>query len=246
MTAAEADRPGLDPAVGVLMTHYVQMLRRHIVTDHAFEPELERLVARHPRVVERIVAHERERGPRIKAAFAGLVRDRAADGLFLDEETAKGNQVLRWGHADWAWLPPSDTPWTPSQRMLLFSFWVLHDRLQLVLWVAPGPEEARQRVIEIAKAHPDLFRVPALPRDDPGFTSIFTDYLVRPEEYAGATVGEITALLGERFAAFADDLLPKLVAPFREAASSIGMPLAGAEDAGVAASEVATEAGHVR
>jgi hypothetical protein len=240
---AVAGRPALDPAVGTLMVHYVQMLRRHIVTDPEFESLFRQFLDRHPRVVERILADRPNRLAQLRGAFAGLVRSREADGLILDAAPRGG--VVHFGHGDWEWLPrDANRAWTPSGRLLLFSFEIVPDRLQLTLWVGPGPEGARQRVIEVAAANQPPYVVEA--RDRRGYRSIFYRSLVTPEEYANLALEDVTTLLGERFAAFADDELPGLVAPFREVSSSIGPPLGGGEDAGVAASEFPIEAGRDR
>ena len=138
-------------------------------------------------------------------------------------------QIVRFGHVGWEGLPKG-AGWTRSGRLVLFEFQNNPDRLDLRLYVGPGPAEVRQRVIDIAMAHRPPFLVQGRNTSEPRkFKSIYLRRFLRPEDYQDAAHGEIEARIRAQWDEFADRDLPVLIAPIQEVADSIATSRADGE-----------------
>ena len=138
---------------------------------------------------------------------------------------------------------PTGTGWTRSGRLVLFQFDSDPDRLDLVLWVGPGPAEARRRLIDLVTAHQPPYAVPrraTIPNQS--YKSIFSRRFLKAEDYQDAALGEIEARIRARWAEFVDRDLPALVGPIHEAASSIAASVADGEATNATISGLVTEA----
>ncbi len=213
---AEGRRPALDPAVQGLMVHYAQMLRRHIVADSEIADLCRSIYQRHRRALDLIFEHRPDRLAEMHAVLLGCVRSRS--DLIVDTAS---KQFVRFAPAAWEGLPRGEG-WTRSGRLVLFEFASSPDRLDLTLYVGPGPTEARRRLIDLAASHQPPYRVPKSgTRENQKWKSIFSRRFLKPEDYEDAALGNIEARIRSRWEEFADRDLPALVAPIREAAGSL-------------------------
>ena len=229
---AESRRPALDPAVHALMVHYARMLRRHVVTDSEVADLCRRIYERHRRALDLIFEHRPDRLADVQAVLLRLVRSR---GDLVPDQSSK--QAVRFGHAAWEELPRGKG-WTRSGRLVLFEFHNAADRLDLRLWVGPGPAEARRRLIELATARQPPFAVPKRRASETQFyKSIFARSFLRPEDYEGATLSDIEARIGARWEEFVVRDLPALVGPIEEEAATIEASVAVGDETGASASD---------
>jgi hypothetical protein len=221
---AESRRPSLDPAVHEVMIHYARMLRRHIVTDSEIADLCRRIYHRHQRALDLIFEHRPDRLPEVQAILLHLVRSR--DDLILDTTASK--KFVRFGHVAWEGLPKGKG-WTRSGRLVLFEFQNNPDRLDLRLYVGPGPVEVRQRVIDSAKAHQPPFLVRTNPSEPKSFKSIYLRRFLKLEHYQDAAHGETEARIRDQWEEFVERDLPGMVAPIQEVATSVATSRADGE-----------------
>ncbi|MDQ3780874.1 MAG: PD-(D/E)XK nuclease family protein [Chloroflexota bacterium] len=234
---AESRRPALDLAVHELMIHYSRMLRRHIVTDSEIADLCRRIYHRHQRALDLIFEHRPDRLAEVQAILLDLVRSR--DDLVLDTAS---KQIVRFAPVAWEGLPRGEG-WTRSGRLVLFEFDSYPDRLDLSLYVGPGPVEARRRLIELATAQQPPFRVPKRGAStNQKWKSIFSRRFLRLDDYQDASHEGIEALIRARWEEFVDRDLPALVAPIHVAARSIATSLADGEATSATTTVLAHEA----
>jgi hypothetical protein len=217
---AESRRPTLDSGVHELMVHYARMLRRHIVTDSEIADLCRRIYHRHQRALDLIFEHRPDRLAEVQALLVDLVQFR--DDLILDTAS---KQLVRFGHVAWEGLPKAQG-WTRSGRMVLFQFESYLDRLDLTLYVGPGPAEVRQRLIELATMHQPPYRVSKRIGVHQKFKLIFSRRILKPEDYQDAALADLEARIAAQWEEFVDRELPELVSPIQEAASFIATGLA--------------------
>lgn len=208
---AESRSSTLDPAVHAAMTHYARMLRRHVVSDSDIAELCQRIYQRHKRALDLIYEHRPDRQAAIKDVLVALIE--STSHLVLDDSHKR---YIRFGHVGW------DTPalmsgrdWTRSGRMLLFQFENVPEKLNLNLWIGPGPVEIRQRLIETARAKRPPFRVRT--RETTKWLAIFGHQFLGPADYAGTTAAEIEARIEQKWASFVDGELGQIVAALAEA-----------------------------
>lgn len=227
---AELQRLTLDPAVHELMVHYAQMLRRHIVADSEIADLCHRIYRRHQRALDLIFEHRPDRLAQIQAILVELVRSR--NDFVLDTAS---KQVVRFAYTGWEELPRG-SGWTRSGRMVLFEFDNYHNRLDLSLYIGPGPAKYRQALIEKATAHQPPFRVRNMGgREGLKFKTVYSRRFLTLEELQDSDLQEIEARIRERWESFVDTDLPALAVPIRDA--SLALALSPAEEVGIGESE---------
>jgi hypothetical protein len=110
---------------------------------------------KHRRALDLIYDHRSDPVAEVKSLVEGLVED---DPRFELDSTLKNKTrfaVLEWDKP--ALLMAEG--WSRSKRILLFEFWYYPSGLWLMLFVGPGPDETRQRLVDMVTTHPDIFKV---------------------------------------------------------------------------------------
>jgi len=142
----------LGPDVFTLMQHYVQMLRRNLVSDAELESLCRRIYAKHRRAIELIFKHIPNQ-PLLLMEFCQS---------FLDGDTRlkihqKSRNYVAFIPVEW------DVPalnFAPPNSYGVFQIYIRYfekSGLLLYLSIRPGRKETRERLYEMAKTRPDLF-----------------------------------------------------------------------------------------
>jgi hypothetical protein len=150
-------------------------------------------------------------------ADRGLIREellrliRGTPQLVEDHST---NTYVRF--CSRAWDTPnlrSGSGWTNSGRILLFECILEPDRVQLLLWIGPGPAELRGRLFDLARRHmPPFSRLPqAAAGMGAKHQSIYRRPLLRPEE-CRRPPSEQLDLLRDEWGTFVRSDLPRIEA----------------------------------
>lgn len=138
--------------VATTVRHYVQMLRRHVVTDSELADLCRRIYARHRKAIDLIIEHRPDLQSEIRDVLEQLI-DSAPD-IEKDHCT---KQYVRFAYRPWITpLLMQGDGWTPSKNMLLFEFQNFPNRLTLNLVLGPGPAETRGRLFEALKSQPPI------------------------------------------------------------------------------------------
>lgn len=133
------------------------------------------------------------------------------------EDTHVGSTYVRFRPPlfDQTYLEVAE-PWTQSGRMLLFEFRIERKGLALFLVVGPGAQAKRQILIDVAYAdQTGLFRPP---NAKPGvkWCGIYLNDFGRADLLTQLSDEELVALLTERWTAFVNDDMPKIVERLRQ------------------------------
>lgn len=147
-----------DDAVRLIIQHYVDMLRRWIVSDDALKDLAAKLYERHAEAFDFIFANRPKPASLISAVTA---RVQALEDMVID---TIGPNVLRFGTTAWdqrlSFKSPLDQ-WTKSGRGVLFevkTYTGTPGRLNISLIIGPGDQKYRTALHEAARARPELFR----------------------------------------------------------------------------------------
>ena len=190
--------------------HYIQMLRRHIVSDSEIAELCQRIYRKHRRALDLIYEYR----PDQQAMISTFLREeliKPTSGFVLDHST---KSVVRFTIQEW------DVPvlregkgWTPSGRILIFEFKNEVNSLNLCLTLGPGPQGIRQRLFDMAlKQSP--FK-PARKTLNKLWNFIYQRSFLRAESYEEASDEEIKAEIGKHWDAFLQNDLPMLNAALK-------------------------------
>jgi len=205
-TLLQTRAPTMGHEVRMAVSHYTQMLRRHIMNESEPVALARRIYAKHQKALDFIFEHKPDRQSEIAEKLRHLieisdrfVQDRFAKTVvnFIPEAWDK-IQELRQGQG-----------WTQSGRILLFEFRNQPNRVSLALVIGPGKKEIRQRLHSEARKRPDLF-----PRCSkllyPKWTRIMSKEFLRESDIVDADFDQICNELGKKWNSFLEKDLSRI------------------------------------
>lgn len=132
------------PDVRTLMAHYVEMVRRHFVTDSEIAKLCRQIYAKHRQALDLIYEHRPDTQQTIRELLESWIKSNRE--LALDDGSKTFVRFLPKA-LDVAALR-GGSGWTSTGRLLLFEFVNHPDSLKFKLMLGPGPSEARRKVFE--------------------------------------------------------------------------------------------------
>lgn len=198
----------LDRDVALMLSHYTEMLRRHIVGESEITKLCRRIYGRHQRAFDLIYQHRLSRQNTIRNIIKLLVDQK--QGLILDH-----SQDRYIGFAIQQWEVPKLVENSGSShpgRMLLFQFDTWLDTIPLSLFIGTGSEKVRQRLIEVANANQPPFLVDDKQPSNADWYKVFERSFLTSEFYESATADELADKIVENWTEFLKQTLPALQA----------------------------------
>ncbi|MCC6190556.1 MAG: PD-(D/E)XK nuclease family protein [Anaerolineales bacterium] len=189
----------------VLMTHYSQMLRRHIVNESEIAQLCQRIYQKHQRALDLIYEYRPDLQGTLREILEQLVK--STPTLELDQCSKSAIRFVPT-----AWNAPelhSGSGWTRTGRILLFEFKNAPDRLKLYLIIGPGPLETRQRLFEMAIQHSPPFRS-AYRALNAKWNTVFDRAFLGPKAYEDADGEKLEADIKKEWTKFIENDLPAI------------------------------------
>jgi hypothetical protein len=212
---AADEGPSIDPEVLVPAQHYARMVRRKILGDPKVVRIAQDLYEKHKRAFDFVYRHPLDVRAQIKDMVVRLIKDEPK--LALDK-TEKGG--IRFAVREWdtptLLAPDSFQQWTPSRRMLLFQVTNDPNILNLHLFMGPGPEETRQKLLGMVRSNePDVF---VLPRATGTWIPVYHRPILLPEVYDKLTREQREQEIRRHWDEFFDNDLPEIEKALRREA----------------------------
>jgi hypothetical protein len=140
------------------ITHYIEMLRRHIVSDSDIAELARKIYNKHRHALDLIFEHRPDQQSELAEKLQEMIR-KVEPQLELDHCS---KAYIRFCPREWDAIPDlkKGEGWTPSKRLLLFEF-RNYDSLKLHLLIGPtDPADTgvRQRLFQACQANPAVFR----------------------------------------------------------------------------------------
>lgn len=191
-----------------ILSHYVQMLRRHILEDSQVA-ELARAIYRKHRAALDIIFEHR---PDLQLTIQSWLEDhiRNDDGLVLETSTKR---YIRFSPREWDdYVPKLGQNWVASSRVLVFEFQNESSGLSLKLIIGPGDQRLREELFSWALTH-EPFK-PARRRLQANWNQIWAYEVLRREEIE-AEPEEALIVLERRWSEIVGTAIPLLTESVR-------------------------------
>lgn len=210
VTAKRASTLGDD--VRTMMTHYTQMLRRHIVNDSEIAQLCRRIYRKHQKALDLIFEHRPDKQAEIRELLEKIVRETPG---FIFDHCSKS--YVRFLPESWDSIPQlkAGSGWTPTGRMLLFEFENLSNALTLRLHIGPGPDETRQKLFDMAR-NPQPPLKPASKTLNQQWNSIYSRSFLKARDYEDADDEQLEKEIQKRWVEFTSGDLPKIIEVVKE------------------------------
>ncbi|EKR74691.1 PD-(D/E)XK nuclease family protein [Leptospira noguchii str. 2006001870] len=126
---------------------YIYILRRNIVGDKNIEEICKNLYKKHSKALDLIFQYRPDLFLKIKESIISRLKEESE--IILDSDNPSKSYIrFTTKKIDQA-LPKLGSGWTNSQRILLFEFQNLSDRLNLKLYIGPGDKTLREKLYKI-------------------------------------------------------------------------------------------------
>ncbi len=196
--------------VRTLMVHYVQMLRRHIVSQSEIAELCQRLYRKHQRALDLIYEYRPDRQAEISDLLKSLIEQ--TPDLQLDH-CSKG--YIRFCLKTWdVSFLMTGKGWTRSGRILLFEFTNATDSLKLKLLIGPGPDETRQRLFDMARNKPSPFSATSKSLNVK-WNTIFVRSFLASKSYEDTGIDELATEIRKHWVKFVENDLPSIETALR-------------------------------
>lgn len=196
-----AQRSTLGPDVSTLASHYVKMLRRHIVSDSEIASLCRKIYRRHQRALDLLFEHR----PDLQAEIADYLVDLVQRTKGLKFYVA-AKRYVDFTPAEWAEVPALMSGYLQSRRLLYFSFINEHE-LSLRLYIGPGPAEMREALFAFMQANRSLFRGGRRSLSAQ-YTMVMNIPVISAADREGATLDELAPTIERVWQHFLDKDLP--------------------------------------
>ncbi len=140
--------------VRIALSHYVTMVRRHVMPDNNLQELCRKIYARHRQALDLIFEYRQDLQSELRDALAEIIE--AEEAFTLD---GASKQYTRFLPISW------DTQklrrgegWTPSRRMLMLQFINRPNSLTLTAHLGPGDQDVRREVFEVVQTAGAPFR----------------------------------------------------------------------------------------
>ena len=201
-------RSTLGSDVVMLLEHYAQMLRRHIVSDSDIAGLCRSIYQKHRQALDLIFKHQPDPQTQISECVRALI---AQEPSLRPHNFGRG--YINFGLREWDVAPAQhrieheDGRWLPYLAATHFL-----DGLSVGLWVAPGIDENREKLLQMARQH----QLTGFSRRLTGVWSRASAFHLLSTRDYNKTQDEIASAIAERWAEFMRDELPRIVRAVRE------------------------------
>ncbi len=212
---AESRASIVEPDARVLITHYTEMLRRHIVGDSEIARLSRQIYEKHRRAINLIYQHRPEPGQghredrdRLRNEARKLLERLINDAPQLTYKGGSGNPYVFFYPDEWN-VPSLNANSSDQTGFLRFVFHNHVNRLTLLLVANTGDHGTRQKLYEMCLKHEPLFEKPESPEDNekPKF---YSRTFLRPEFCETATDAEREAEIRNNWADFLENDLSRI------------------------------------
>lgn len=206
----------LNADVRMLIKHYCQMVRRHIVGDPQIKELCGQIYKKHKRALELIIESLPDQRSAVNEVLKDLIAKAEPQGLVLDDCS---KTYTRFGFGEWDILRLPESLWTSTGRLLLFEFQNRGDSLRLKLILGPGPSETREKLLDIALSNQPPFKLTSRQLSEKWHT-IFDLTFLTPKEYEADQESDRMEKIRDTWRSFLERDFPRIVSIIRPQAGS--------------------------
>ena len=191
--------------VQIALSHYLTLVRRHIMPDLEVQELCRRIYAKHRQALDLIFEHRQDLQSELHDALVAMVEE---EPQFLADSSSK--HWIRFLPADWD-IPKFQLGegWTSSHRMLLFEFHNTQGSLRLVAQLGPRDQDVREELFDLVKETGAPFK-PILKRRLTKWFRLYDMPFLRADDYEDADLDQMMSRVREVWAEFKERELPKL------------------------------------
>jgi hypothetical protein len=184
-----------------LMTHYSNLIKRHIMSDSEIAQLCRKIYKQHRQALDLIYEHRPDFQLEISDFLQQLIDGDQGHNLIKDDS---GKKIIRFAPQAWDELSFQKTcqGWTKSGRILIFQFWNVPGYLGLGLVVGPGDENLKQYIYQSIKS----LNIHGIKKqckiNSKGYNEVFAVHILGKSDYEDGDLEEIKKKIDAFFKKF--------------------------------------------
>jgi hypothetical protein len=99
--------------------------------------------------------------------------------------------------------------WSKSKRIILFEFSNYNNRLQLLLYIGPGPNDYRQKLLEMFKMDKKLFNI-AERTFGKKWHAVYQKVFLTKKDFEGTEIETIYEIIDDKWSKFKENDFPRI------------------------------------
>ncbi len=199
----ERKRDKTSSEIIMFIEHYREMVRRYIVKESRVQDLCQKIYESHPKAIDLILEHKPDKQAVIRDTLKTLIE---SDPTFNRDKVSKSLIYFMPRSIDF--IPKEGTE-LDSKRILYVEIYNVKERLDLNIIIGPGPQHIREKVYEIAKGNPKVFKGMTAKLYDT-YTKIYKMSLLTRDQIENSDIKEIAKHLQTRFDTFKSTDLPAI------------------------------------
>jgi len=200
-------RSTLGSDVVMLLEHYAQMLRRHIVSDSDVAELCRSIYQKHRQALDLIFEHRPDQQIQIRDYVRSLILKQSGIKYYNEARHYVNFGLNDWNDSALHRGEISNRPWLPY-----LTFENGRDGLSVGMWTGPGDQTDRENLLKMAVDH----HLTGTSRKLTGkFSRICSFRILQARDYE-KTQEEIEVLISEKWSEYLRDELPRVVKAVRE------------------------------
>ncbi|MBD2328280.1 PD-(D/E)XK nuclease family protein [Alkalinema sp. FACHB-956] len=183
-----------------LMTHYSNLLKRHIMSDSEIAQLCRKIYKQHRQALDLIYEHRPDFQSEISDFLQQMIEDNQEHNIVKDDSVKK---MIRFALQEWDELDFQKTcqGWTSSGRMILFQFWNVPDYLGLGLCIGPGDEHLKRSIYDLIKQL-EIRGIKKSKIKASGWNELFAVQILGASDYEDGDLEEIQRKISDFFQNF--------------------------------------------
>jgi len=193
--------------VRLLIEHYVEMLRRHIVNDSEIDKLCQSIYDNHTDALKLIYERKRDQQSLIRELVVELINSERSIELENDTKSSIYFAIKKWDTI--RSLKFDSNSWARSGRLLLFIFDNYANVLTLRLIICSGDVDIQQKIIDWVNSQEKVFnKHPKAPNKTS--TTIYSQQFISSRTYKELSSEELDARVRVEWDDFVENKLPKI------------------------------------
>lgn len=199
--------------VRTLLTHYIEMVRRHIVNEQDIDAACQRIYRQHEQAIKLVQERVSARQKKIGAALESRVRQLVVDQQNIDHWEQNGSKYIRFVLQEWEKESLLYTKkWSPILTSILeFGLANSPQEVYVNLQIGPGDRNTCQSLFDMARSKQKSagpFTVDgAVPSE---YSEIYHRDLLSPQQYEELSADALVEKAKSQWAVFVEQDLPHI------------------------------------
>jgi hypothetical protein len=191
-------KDSINETVRKFIEQYDLILRRYIVGNSEVERICQQIYKKHQKALDIIFQYK----PDLDLEVSEYIQEILKNTPEIIIDTA-GKTVIRFTTKTLdSLIDRVGDGWTASKRMFLFEFQNYGKKLVVKLYIGPGLQEYRQRLLDHCKKDETLFKLAQRPSFGTKWHSVYQKNFLKPSDYEEATIEDLKIKLDEKWNEF--------------------------------------------